>query len=45
MGVLPAGTAPGSKQLGAGQPAARSNSDEEHVTAEVDDSGEEKAGT
>ncbi len=43
MGVLPAGSAPGSKQLGAGQPAGRANADEEHVTAEVDDS-EEKSG-
>jgi phage shock protein A len=44
MGVLPAGSTPGSKQLGAGQSAARANADEEHVTAEVDD-GEEKSGS
>jgi len=45
MGMLPAGSAPGSKQLGAGQPGVRANSDEEHVTAEIDDSPEEKSGS
>jgi phage shock protein A len=46
MGVLPAGSAPTSKQLGAGQAAgARSNKDEEHVEAELDDVSEEKSGS
>src|ERR687896_1124239 len=44
MGVLPAGSSPGSKQLGAGQPSgARTANDEEHVAAEVDDSSDEKS--
>src|SRR5918999_4795389 len=44
MGVLPAGSAPGSKQLGAGQPSGgRSADEEEHVAAEVDDSSDEKS--
>jgi phage shock protein A len=44
MGVLPPGSAPGSKQLGAGQGGART-ADEEHVTAELEDSSEEKSGS
>jgi phage shock protein A len=45
MGVLPPGSAPGSKQLGAGQAGARDGADEEHVTAELEDSPEEKSGS
>jgi phage shock protein A len=45
MGMLPAGSAPGSKQLGAGQSGASASSDEEHVAAEIDDSPEEKSGS
>jgi phage shock protein A len=45
MGVLPAGSAAGSKQLGAGQSNARANAEEEHVTAEIDDAPEEKSGS
>ena len=45
MGVLPPGSAPGSKQLGAGQAGAREGGDEEHVAAELDDAPEEKSGS
>jgi phage shock protein A len=45
MGVLPPGTSPGSKQLGAGQAGARGGGDDEHVTAELEDSSEEKSGS
>jgi phage shock protein A len=45
MGVLPPGSAPGSKQLGAGQAGAGGSADEEHVTAELEDSPEEKSGS
>jgi phage shock protein A len=45
MGVLPPGSSPGSKQLGAGQGGAHGGSDEEHVAAELEDSSEEKSGS
>ncbi|MDQ3997030.1 MAG: PspA/IM30 family protein [Gemmatimonadota bacterium] len=45
MGVLPPGSAPGSKQLGAGQSGARAGGDEEQVAAELEDSSEEKSGS
>ena len=45
MGVLPPGSSPGSKQLGAGQAGARGDGDEEHVTADLEDSSEEKSGS
>jgi phage shock protein A len=45
MGVLPPGSAPGSKQLGAGQAGGRAGSDEEQVAAELEDSSEEKSGS
>lgn len=45
MGVLPPGTSPGSKQLGAGKAGARGGGDDEHVTAELEDSSEEKSGS
>jgi phage shock protein A len=44
MGVLPAGSPATNKQLGAGQGDARGTTDEEHVTAELEDS-EEKSGS
>jgi phage shock protein A len=45
MGVLPPGSAPGSKQLGAGKGGARAGGDEEQVAAELDESPEEKSGS
>jgi phage shock protein A len=45
MGVLPAGAPATNKQLGAGQGGAHANADEEHVTAELDDSSDEKSGS
>jgi phage shock protein A len=45
MGVLPPGTSPGSKQLGAGKTGARGGADEEHVAAELEDSSEETSGS
>jgi phage shock protein A len=45
MGVLPAGSSPGNKQLGAGKAGARPGSDEEQVAAELEDSSEEKSGS
>jgi phage shock protein A len=45
MGVLPPGSAPSSKQLGAGQAGGRAASDEEQVAAELEDSSEEKSGS
>jgi phage shock protein A len=45
MGVLPSGTSPGSKQLGAGQAGATAGGHEEQVAAELEDSSEEKSGS
>ncbi|MDQ3949063.1 MAG: PspA/IM30 family protein [Gemmatimonadota bacterium] len=45
MGVLPSGSSPGSKQLGAGQAGATAGGDEEQVAAELEDSSEEKSGS
>ena len=45
MGVLPAGAPANNKQLPAGQGGARGSADEEHVTAELDDSPDEKSGS
>ena len=45
MGVLPAGAPANNKQLPAGQGGARGSADEEHVTAELEDSPDEKSGS